>query len=206
MPQGKKNPEATRLAILDAAEQVFLERGVQRASLEEIARVAGVTRGAVYWHFANKAKVFNAMVDRVEMQPHQLFARLPAEAGRNSIDRVRRMCVDALMTIATDERTRRVFTISLLSLEHIHGIDEIRDHEIKLRAEGRRTVTRYFQDARDQGLLRESLAPAMCASVLESYMTGLLFIWLRNPDQFDMKADAPRLVDALFQGMVHDTP
>ena len=54
----------TRARILDAAEQVFLRKGVLSASLNDIASEAGVTRGAIYWHFKNKHDVFMAMVER----------------------------------------------------------------------------------------------------------------------------------------------
>ena len=55
----------TRNGILDAAERVFSVRGVSHTSLEDIAKAAGVTRGAIYWHFRNKSELFTAMVDRV---------------------------------------------------------------------------------------------------------------------------------------------
>ena len=45
----KEDAFATRNSLLDAAEQVFYEQGVARASLNEIAQRAGATRGAVYW-------------------------------------------------------------------------------------------------------------------------------------------------------------
>ncbi|MBV5333220.1 TetR family transcriptional regulator, partial [bacterium] len=61
----KEEAQETRKAILDAAETVFQERGVSRTSLAEIATAAGVTRGAIYWHFANKAELFDAMIQRV---------------------------------------------------------------------------------------------------------------------------------------------
>src|SRR5690554_7754990 len=61
----KAEAEATREAIMDCAEQVFMDKGVARASLEEIARAAGVTRGAVYWHFRNKQDILHAMLERV---------------------------------------------------------------------------------------------------------------------------------------------
>ena len=51
----KEEALATRHALLDAAERVFGRRGVARTSLVEIAEEAGVTRGAVYWHFKDKA-------------------------------------------------------------------------------------------------------------------------------------------------------
>jgi DNA-binding transcriptional regulator YbjK len=48
----------TRAALLDAAAEVFARRGLDGATLEEIADVAGFTRGAVYHHFASKDELF----------------------------------------------------------------------------------------------------------------------------------------------------
>ena len=63
----KAEAAATREALLDAAEEVFFAKGVARTSLEQIARHAGLTRGAVYWHFKNKGDLFMALVQRVRM-------------------------------------------------------------------------------------------------------------------------------------------
>ena len=59
----KEDALATRDALLDAAERVFGRRGVARTSLAQIAEEAGLTRGAVYWHFKDKADLFTAMMD-----------------------------------------------------------------------------------------------------------------------------------------------
>ena len=61
----KEDADATRNSLLDAAERVFYEKGVSRASLSDIAQAAGATRGAIYWHFKDKVALFNAMMDRV---------------------------------------------------------------------------------------------------------------------------------------------
>ena len=61
----KEEAQETRNAILDAAERVFQERGVSHTSLAEIATAAGVTRGAIYWHFANKSDVFDALFEQI---------------------------------------------------------------------------------------------------------------------------------------------
>ena len=63
----KEEAQETRGRILDAAESVFHEKGVAHSSLAEIAQVAGVTRGAIYWHFKDKADLFEAMMDRVTL-------------------------------------------------------------------------------------------------------------------------------------------
>ena len=57
----KEEADITRRHIIAAARRVFLACGVGRTTLERIAAAAGVTRGAVYWHFRNKSELFFAM-------------------------------------------------------------------------------------------------------------------------------------------------
>src|SRR5438132_7088046 len=61
-PQRRR--ELTRHALLDAASQVFAQRGFEGASLEEIAETAGYTRGAIYKNFDGKEDLFLAVLDR----------------------------------------------------------------------------------------------------------------------------------------------
>jgi hypothetical protein len=53
----RRDPEASRVAILEAARQVFTERGYARATIREIARRAGVTHGLVLLHFGSKEQL-----------------------------------------------------------------------------------------------------------------------------------------------------
>ena len=61
MRKTKEEAQQTRSNLLNAALNVFYERGVAQASLDEIAKAAGVTRGALYWHFKNKEDLFEAL-------------------------------------------------------------------------------------------------------------------------------------------------
>ena len=61
MRKTKEEAQQTRSNLLNAALNVFYERGVSKASLDEIAKAAGVTRGALYWHFKNKEDLFEAL-------------------------------------------------------------------------------------------------------------------------------------------------
>lgn len=57
MKRCKQDAEKTKSQLIDAACEVFYREGVARATLEQIAREAGVTRGALYWHFNNKVDI-----------------------------------------------------------------------------------------------------------------------------------------------------
>ena len=61
----KEDAQVTRNHILDTAVEVFNHKGVAHTSLNDIAREAGVTRGAIYWHFADKVNMFDAMIERL---------------------------------------------------------------------------------------------------------------------------------------------
>ncbi|HAJ88702.1 MAG TPA: TetR family transcriptional regulator, partial [Pseudomonas sp.] len=76
MRRTKEEAEKTRIAILASAERLFLDKGVAHTSLDQIARDAGVTRGAVYWHFQNKAHLFHEMLNQIRLPPEQMNERL----------------------------------------------------------------------------------------------------------------------------------
>jgi AcrR family transcriptional regulator len=56
--------ERNRELLLDAAEAVFSERGYRVATVDDVAAAAGLTKGAVYSHFASKQELFAAAVER----------------------------------------------------------------------------------------------------------------------------------------------
>jgi AcrR family transcriptional regulator len=66
--------EATRSALIAAARALFAERGYAAVATEEIVRAAGVTRGALYHHFAGKLELFSAVYEDVESRLVQRIA------------------------------------------------------------------------------------------------------------------------------------
>lgn len=73
---------ATRRALLDAARELFAEKGYHETSAEEIVRRAGLTRGALYHHFEDKRDLFRVVVDEMESEiDEEIEAAERAEAG-----------------------------------------------------------------------------------------------------------------------------
>ena len=83
--------ERTRSLLLDAAEEVFAEKGFTPASLDDIARAAGYTKGAIYKHFATKEDLFLAVSDRYWRRYFDNFAEVLAaatEVGAPELDAI----------------------------------------------------------------------------------------------------------------------
>jgi AcrR family transcriptional regulator len=83
--------ERTRSLLLDAAEEVFAEKGFTPASLDDIARAAGYTKGAIYKHFATKEDLFLAVSDRYWRRYFDNFADVlsaATEVGAPELDAI----------------------------------------------------------------------------------------------------------------------
>ncbi|MFS6538444.1 TetR family transcriptional regulator [Idiomarina loihiensis] len=191
----KAEAETTRQAILDAAEQVFISKGVARASLEEIARTARVTRGAIYWHFRNKSDLFDAMLERVRLPISELVDPT-ANAQTGDLSALRNLCVYALRMLVEDERYFRVYNILFHHTESERGLKkhaEMAEESIKL-------MTRIFENHPPH----RSLTPSQAARSLHTQMLGIYFDWLRNPGAYDLAREAQILIDTLFRGICPD--
>lgn len=195
----KEEALATREALLDAAERVFQQRGVSRAALSDIAQAAGVTRGALYWHFKDKAAVFNAMMDRVTLPLDAELAGLLAADG----DPLVRLCEHlrrALHQIVHDARTRCVLRIAMQKVEHTDELGPVIDRHIqvhRLNAERERQV---FERA---AALRGCALPAPADQLAHGFYAmvhGLIYSWLLD-EGFDLEATAEASVQAFLRGV-----
>jgi AcrR family transcriptional regulator len=66
-PQSRKAQQSdqTREALLSTCLHLFAQRGFSSTSIDDIARAAGVTKGAIYWHFTSKETIFDAILERI---------------------------------------------------------------------------------------------------------------------------------------------
>jgi TetR/AcrR family transcriptional repressor of mexAB-oprM operon len=204
MRRTKEDAEKTRTAILQAAETLFLEKGVANSSLEHIARHAGVTRGAVYWHFANKADLFNAMLNQVRLPPEQLAERMHGCPEHAPLLTLRNLCIDAISNLVRDDQKRRIFTILLRRCEFT---EELREAEKRHEA-----FINLFIDLCEEQFnspaiaprLHAGMTPRLAARAVHGLIIGLFHDWLRDANLFDPLKDAEPLVDACFRGLIRD--
>src|SRR4029453_16190624 len=97
--------------LLDAAADVFRERGVAHSTLAEVAAAAGVTRGAVYWHFRDKAHLFDALCAREPLPMEAMLACAGEVRQQDPLGALRTLAVNGLVRLATNARTQAVFDV-----------------------------------------------------------------------------------------------
>jgi len=204
MRRTKEEALATRSRILDAAERLFAARGVSRTSLHDIATAAGVTRGAVYWHFAGKGELFEAMLDRVTL-PLEGAADHAGATARDPLQAVRARFVATLRVTAQDARTRRVFDIALHKAEYTGELEALRIRRRHARTSWLADMQQALRLARRRGSIGTRIPVRTAALGLLALAEGLIAHWVLEPRAFDLVSEGTRVLDTYLAGLTAGT-
>lgn len=194
----KEEALETRNSILDAAERVFFEKGVSRTSLADIAQAAGVTRGAIYWHFAHKGDLFTEMFDRVLLPLDELKAASINPDEPDPLGRLVEICIVCLRDTANDPRRRRVFDILFLKCEFVEEMGPVLIRNQTNMREGLTRLEIGLRNAISKGQMPADLDAKLAAALLHAFVGGSLRDMLFLPDATDFGTHAQRLVEAMF--------
>ncbi|SEI13197.1 efflux system transcriptional repressor EmhR [Pseudomonas asplenii] len=191
----KEEAQETRKQILEAAEKAFYERGVARTTLADIATLAGVTRGAIYWHFSNKADLVQAMLDSLREPLDDMAKASEDQDGPDPLGCMRRLLIHLFQQIALDPKVRRINEILFHKCEFTDEMCDLRRQRRAVSLDCNAHIELALRNAVNRGQLPEDLDTARAAITLHAWVDGILYKWLLVPDSFDLNKDAERWVD-----------
>lgn len=197
----KEEAEQTRREILAAARRCFHARGVSATSLEHIAQEAGVTRGAIYWHFANKEELFKAMCDEVELPliDRTDFTLLQDKATA-PLERLRKFMVELAEAVLHPSELRQTVEILNYKCEFVGPMGQGLAQHIAELDECRDKLQRVYKDAEREGQLRRGLDPQLAAMESMCFIIGLLRVALIDEHGDLVRRDLHALIDAHVEG------
>ncbi|MDF2783902.1 MAG: transcriptional regulator [Pantoea eucrina] len=195
----------TRNQILDAALAHFSEQGVAATSLADIAAAAGVTRGAIYWHFKNKADLLqeiwlrcDAGLDDVELEYQTKYPDDPLSVMRS-------MLIYILDATAKDAQRRALMEIIFHKCEFVGEMSTLVAMQQGLLQACYDRIETVLRSCIEAGQLPGALNTRQAALLMRGYINGMMESWLFNPESFDLAAEAPQIVDA-FLDMLRLSP
>ena len=200
----KAEAQETRHQILDAAEQVFLAQGVARTSLQQVATAAGLTRGAIYWHFKDKAALFEAMMDRVVLPCETAIADALAAPPEEALAGLATMAMVPLHELATQEQVLRVFRIAMHFTEYTEELAPVQQRHLESVAEFQAQLETLLRRAQAAGAIGPDFAPRAAAIGLFALVDGLMRHWTLAPGAFDLMAVGVQAVASYLAGMRPD--
>lgn len=197
----KQEALETREKILDAAETLFQRHGVSRTSLQDIAQEASVTRGAIYWHFEDKAALFNAMMERTTMPLEQAMEAAASAKPEAPLEQMRWALLNAFHSTVHNERTRRVFEIAMHRVEYVDELLAVRDRHLAVRNQSLDEIELGFKLAVSLGQLPPGTHTRVAAVAILSLTDGLIQNWILDPSAFDLMEVGQETIEAFLNSL-----
>ena len=186
--------EATRTARIAAARPLFAQRGFAGVGTEEIARAAGVTRGALYHHFEGKRELFEAVYEQIEIELAERIASGALRANATSPLAAMKAGAEMFLFASSEPETQQIV---LLDGPSVLGWDRWREIATE---HGLGLVEATLQAAVEAGEI-DSQPVRPLAHVLMGALDEAAMLVARAEDAERMRAEVGRTLGALLDGL-----
>lgn len=200
MRRTKEQAAETGRQILQAAQTLFLDMGYDNVSLEEIAALSGVTRGAIQWHFKNKHGLLLALRNEVQ-EPFRRFAdELTKGHGSASVEKLGDIISGTFERLEQDPRQRGLIRVMMrldIVLAEREECGQNTFHE-----EMHELFVRIFTAVeRNPGMVKP-WTPEKAASMVYAAMGGLVTEWALRKGEFTLSDDGGLSIRTLLTGLL----
>ena len=193
--QTKENAEITRQRIIDAAREVFLSRGVSRTSMEQIASQAGVTRGAIYWHFSNKTELFSALREQVILPLiDRMDESLLVENNDDPLGQISKFLSGTIDALNECSDTRQIFEIMMVKCEYVEELTTVLEQTLCNCERITKKIEQLYERAKTKDQLKPTDSPAILAMDTHLFFSGLIHLWVKDLDHKHYRDQATELI------------
>lgn len=199
MRRTKEDAAKTREEVLAAAAAVFFENGVSGSSLEKIAKRAGVTRGAIYWHFKDKAEVLTALHSQIQLPQEAILDE--ARSHEDPLGLVEEKTLSVLRMLAEDEHQQRIYAILIFSCESADDDSDAAQRIVAANAGMYEKLRKIIMLADELNMLSPGWTVDTAARAFQCSINGLFGEWLRSDKAFPLVDVGERLVVSLIGSM-----
>ncbi|MGQ2966312.1 TetR family transcriptional regulator [Methylophilus sp.] len=195
----KEDAAITRQRIVSAAREVFLIKGVSRTSLEHIATHAGVTRGAVYWHFANKAELFHAMREEVYLplidRMEDTLLGNPEGGSFDPLGRIRKHLENTIQMLDEDLTARETYEVMMTKCEYVDEFADVLKSILGNCSGLIHKLEQAYAKAQEMGQVGTQATAGELALDTHLFFSGLLHMWVKDTEGTLFRDNALQLID-----------
>ncbi len=182
--RSREEAEQTRQLLLETALRHYATYGIHQTSLKAIAADAGVTHGALYWHFKNRDDLIVALASTYTLPFERAYMEHLQAIDQDALSALAGFLTDTAKVVLRE--TQASFTFSVFyqrraELPEVPALNEILQSERMLWLD---YIDRFLKQARKQKQIRKKTKSQPMAEVLLSQMFGLLVLCLWSEDEF----------------------
>ena len=200
MRRTRDEAEMTRKTILKESLGVFQKHGYSAATLEEIAGKAGITRGAIYWHFKNKADVLDTLIkESFSLIDDKLKTAVKSE--NSPIKKIKKIIRTYLVTVEENKEFAAILDLLYFKLEMVPELQYQMAAKKKVNKKRIRTMEHCVIQAQVQKQIIKTVKANTIALGIIGLMDGLISQWLLDSSNLSLTKQADEFIRLIFQGI-----
>lgn len=187
----------TRQHLIEVAITLFAKNGVSTTTLADIADAAGMTRGAIYWHFDSKTSLFNEIWNIQSCISLEIRRKLSQKIPDNDLKLLREIMIETLRFISSDRRQYELLQILYHTCEfngEMYSEREIRERYWFNRERMKKTLRKCIS----KGQIPVNTNIELTITIIHGYFSGIIKNWLLQPENLNLYEQAPDVVDSLI--------
>lgn len=193
----KEEAEETRQLLIKTALRLFSEHGIQKTTLASVAKEAGVTRGAIYWHFKDKADMLEALWDNIIRPMEQVYAALREEKIDDPLILLEQMAESFFLEAVRNSDFQQMIRISMQS----QSDPQLAERSRQLCQEEMNALSGLMAKAREKGVLREDLTIEAASLGYYGFIEGVVGSWINTGHRVALESEARTMARVLVQGL-----
>ncbi|HEY3991297.1 MAG TPA: TetR family transcriptional regulator, partial [Ktedonobacteraceae bacterium] len=198
MRRTKEEAAVTRARLLEAALESFHAKGYAATTLDDIARQAGITRGAIQWHFGSKAELYNTLVSENYEHAAEAFKEM-YEAKGTPYQKLRLILVKWLGYAEEDAKFRSMLELVMLKTE----VSPELAGGMQKKIQGNQASIAFFADlirlGIESGEIRPEVHPEVAAFAALGLINGVTNLWLLDPTAFSLRGSAEETIEIFLR-------
>jgi len=157
--------------LLAVAAELFADRTIEATRLEDIAEAAGVTRGAIYWHFGNKKGLVVALA-KSRVDPFLEVIEQVLKDANGPLEKMRTIVETIIRKIQEDERFLTDENLRMMLIRHQECFEEIHSYMDERASRFMKEISALVRSGQDEGTIRNDVAPGDIVNTLGSLIAG----------------------------------
>lgn len=199
MKRTKEEAQKTKDKILASALDCFSTQGYFNSSLDEIAKKASVTRGAVYWHFKNKTEIFDALHTQLHEPFTQTILEDLAHDEGQPIIQLKHLCIKLLEDLDVNNTKKRIMKL-FFECDYSGQLAPFKKQHQDKKLKSLKLFEQYFERAKKRNQLHQHADPQILTLTLHCFLKGILFEYLSGLELIDIKSQGKELIQQFFEG------
>lgn len=198
----KQKAIETKNIIFDSALKVFWEKGFSSTTLEDIAKEAGISRGAIYWNFKNKQDLYVCLLKEYFNDNFYENLKYNDESNKDPVAAIRDYMYGYFKILINDEKARKYMEILRYKTEIKTDISEVLKVEQEMDLKIKEELSKLIERGIEANEIRNDIDKDVISMSALSYLNGIEDSWLINPEAFALEAHLDNLIDIFIHGIV----